>query len=267
MKRKIIYVICISMLSCLLCLSFVSAKTKSVKFNLVSVKLEKNDKKTIVLKNVKKKVKWKIKDGKVIKIEQKKGKYKNKIIIVGKRTGKTTLVAIVGKKKYKLKIQVINKNKRTNKKETRAPVSQTTAKTETTTGLQPETKNEEVTTNTIVGKVECDVIYRDGKINVSITNKSDTTIGTGYTDFRLLKKEEDQWINGIPDGMTYMLEEMFMYVENGKQLQFSIPFYKENSHRELVQVENPLVKGHYKYVHYFQGKNGKESVECEFDVE
>ena len=67
------------------------------------------------------------------------------------------------------------------------------------------------------------------------------------------KKEEDQWINGIPDGMTYMLEEMFIYVENGKQLQFSIPFYKENSNRELVQVENPLVKGHYKYVHYFQG--------------
>lgn len=101
--------------------------------------LEKNvtvvqgKKKTIKLKKVKKKVKWKVIKGKdKIKICKKRGKYKNKIVIRGKKTGKAMIQAKVGKRKYKIKVTVKANQKKlpTNKQ---MPVIETTSKKQETT--------------------------------------------------------------------------------------------------------------------------------------
>jgi len=71
-----------------------------------SVTMTKGDTKTIRLKNVSKKVVWKNSSKKVVRIIEKKGKYKNKIKIKGLRKGKAVITAKVGKKKYKCKVTV-----------------------------------------------------------------------------------------------------------------------------------------------------------------
>ena len=69
-----------------------------------------NATKKIKLFKVGKKVKWKIANKKIVSIKQKKGKYKNIIVIKAKKCGKTSILAKVGKKKYKLKVTVLKKS-------------------------------------------------------------------------------------------------------------------------------------------------------------
>ncbi|MCI9617046.1 MAG: InlB B-repeat-containing protein [Eubacterium sp.] len=72
-----------------------------------SVTVMQGKKKTVKLKKVKKKVKWKVIKGKnKIKICKKSGKYKNKIVIRGKKAGKAMIQAKVGKRTHKIKVVV-----------------------------------------------------------------------------------------------------------------------------------------------------------------
>ena len=82
----------------------VNAKNKP-QLSTKNVILTKGESQTIKLNNVNKKVKWKIKNKKIASIKT-KGKNKQKCIITAKRTGKTTITAIVNNKSYKLKLNV-----------------------------------------------------------------------------------------------------------------------------------------------------------------
>ncbi len=82
---------------------------KKPKLNKKKVTVEVGKKKTITVKNTKKKAKWSIKKGKkYIKITKKK---KSSVTIKGKKAGKAVVVAKVGKKKLSCKVTVKNKNK------------------------------------------------------------------------------------------------------------------------------------------------------------
>ena len=88
----------------------VSAKNKTkVKFNKKSVSIKVGKKTTIKLKSARAKVKWKVKNKKVVKIVNKKGKYNNLIIIKGKKKGKTALTAKYKRRKYKIEVKVNSK--------------------------------------------------------------------------------------------------------------------------------------------------------------
>lgn len=105
MKRKVL-----SVLSCILMLSFVSivnintsdsvvnAKAK-IKLNYSELYLEKGETETLKLKGTKKKPKWSSSNKKVATVN-KKG------VVKAKKVGKATITAKLGKKKYKCKIIV-----------------------------------------------------------------------------------------------------------------------------------------------------------------
>ena len=91
-----------------------SAKTKKAtkpRLSRTSMKIRVRGSKSLVVKNVTKKVKWKVSNKKLISIKT-KGKLKQKAIIKAKkRTGKCYVIARVGKKKLKCKITVLPKKK------------------------------------------------------------------------------------------------------------------------------------------------------------
>ena len=233
----------------------VSAKT--VKFDKSNITIVKNKTKKIKLKNVKKKIKWKVTNKKIVKIISKKGKYNNTIVIKAKKAGKTVIIAKAVKKKYKLKVKVINKSQ---------------SKTDKPTTSTDDTKKQQVTpsensTDNKTVSVECKVDYKDSAINVNLTNNIDDTITTGYTSFKLYKKNGSEWVEGIPEGLTFALIEIACILEKGDQLNFSIPFYRETEGGEYEKVENPLGAGQYKYVHsYYTSKDGQKTVESFFEV-
>lgn len=98
-----------------------------------SVTVMQGKKKTVKLKKVKKKVKWKVIKGKnKIKICKKSGKYKNKIVIRGKKAGKAMIQAKEGKRTHKIKVIVKHK-------QTIAPTTKQIPAIETQTKVQDTT--------------------------------------------------------------------------------------------------------------------------------
>ena len=116
------------------------AATKKVKLSKKKVRLKVGKKKTIKLKNVRKKVKWKVVKGKKVVSIKKKGKLKNKIVIKAKKAGKAVIKATYKKKKYKVKVTVKN-----NKGE-----QQTSGNAQTSTTVAPTTANGVVVTTKVV---------------------------------------------------------------------------------------------------------------------
>lgn len=115
--------------------------------------------------------------------------------------------------------------------------------------------------------VKCKVEYINSALNITITNDSEDTIITGYGEFRLYKKQGEEWGEGISEGLTYIVEEVAIILEKGKSIQYSIPFYLTTENDKLVTVENPLKPGEYKYIHYYNVEGGeKKSTECLFEV-
>lgn len=82
------------------------AKAKKVKLDKTKITLNCGDTKTVTLKNVRKKVSWKVSNKSRISIIKKNGKYKNKIKLKAKKTGSTVLTAVYKKKKYKCRITI-----------------------------------------------------------------------------------------------------------------------------------------------------------------
>ena len=116
------------------------AATKKVKLSKKKVRLKVGKKKTIKLKNVRKKVKWKVVKGKKVVSIKKKGKLKNKIVIKAKKAGKAVIKATYKKKKYKVKVTV-----KSNKGE-----QQTSGNAQTSTTVAPTTANGVVVTTKVV---------------------------------------------------------------------------------------------------------------------
>ncbi len=81
-----------------------AAAAKKVKFNVKKLSLTVGKKKTLKIKNVKKKAKWPIKSGKdKIKLQKKK---KASVVVAAKKAGSAKVQAKVGKKKYVCKVVV-----------------------------------------------------------------------------------------------------------------------------------------------------------------
>ena len=81
-----------------------AAAAKKVKFNVKTLSLTVGKKKTLKIKNAKKKAKWSIKSGKdKIKLQKKK---KASVVVAAKKTGSAKVQAKVGKKKYVCKVVV-----------------------------------------------------------------------------------------------------------------------------------------------------------------
>ena len=84
----------------------VNAATGKVKLNKKTVTVSVGKKKTIILKKVKHRVVWKIVYGKKNVSIKKKGKYKQKIVIKGRKVGNAKIKAIYGNKKFTLKVKL-----------------------------------------------------------------------------------------------------------------------------------------------------------------
>ena len=119
----------------------VSQAKKSEKLSFTKAAIEKGKTKVLCLKNVSKKVKWTVKNKKIVSVKP-YGKYKAKAKIQAKKVGKTTVVAQAknGKKK-RCTIKVVEKKVSDSIQEvpTTVPVqtpTQTTASAQTTTPMQ-----------------------------------------------------------------------------------------------------------------------------------
>lgn len=96
------FVLCITSIG----MNTYAANKKKVKLNQTKIVLNVGNKKQVVLRNVKGKVIWKVKNSKIIRIAKKQGKYKNKVIIKAKNKGSTKIIATYKKKKYVVKVKV-----------------------------------------------------------------------------------------------------------------------------------------------------------------
>ncbi len=86
-----------------------AAKKKAVKLSTKRISIKVGQKKTIKVKNTKKKAKWSVKSGKKnITLSKKK---KKSVVVKGKKAGKAVVVAKIGKKKLSCKVTVTKKKK------------------------------------------------------------------------------------------------------------------------------------------------------------
>jgi len=131
-KKAIAVAVTMSLMTCLVPNGSITVNAASKKSMLSKTKISVNvgKKKTVKLKKAKYKVVWKIISGKKNISIKKKGKYKQKILIKGKKIGKAKIKAVYGKKKYILKVTVKGNNKENISKNVETPKNiETTSKT------------------------------------------------------------------------------------------------------------------------------------------
>ncbi|MBT9693037.1 discoidin domain-containing protein [Eubacterium ventriosum] len=141
-KKAIAVAVTMSLMTCLVPNGSITANAASKKSMLSKTKISVNvgKKKTVKLKKAKYKVVWKIISGKKNISIKKKGKYKQKIQIKGKKIGKAKIKAVYGKKKYILKVTVKGNNKENISKNVETPKNiETTSKTTVQTTVEPTT--------------------------------------------------------------------------------------------------------------------------------
>lgn len=96
----------------------VYAKSKKARLSNRKITISVGKTKLVRLKNVSKKVTWKVISGKkVVKLVKKLGKYKNTVKIKGRKAGKAVLRAKCNRKTYKVRI-IVNEKKTKPKEET-----------------------------------------------------------------------------------------------------------------------------------------------------
>ena len=159
-KKKIISMSLIMFMLLTICVPNISAAkgTETIKLSSKKITLAVGKSRIIILKNVHKKVKWTVKNKKIIKIVERKGRYQNKIVVRGKKKGSTILMAKCGKKHYTVRVNVIKKNteittisepaviaETTTAQQIGGKEAETTSKDETMTAEQGETSTDEVT--------------------------------------------------------------------------------------------------------------------------
>lgn len=113
----------------------VAAKAKAPKLSSKKISIKVGQKKTIKVKNTKKKVKWSIKSGKKnITLSNKK---KTSVAVKGKKSGSAVVLAKVGKKKLTCKVTVTKKASTTAPKTTPTPTANTNNKSTSTPAVTP----------------------------------------------------------------------------------------------------------------------------------
>lgn len=254
---------CLVMVICLVVSSVsVFAIDKDIKTTLTNKKIsiEIGKKKSVKLKNVEKGVKWKITKGKKIISIERKGKYKNRIIIKGKKAGKAVIVAKYKKKTYRVKVVV---NKKKGKKEINTKQQETTKMPEITStekATTPETSVAETSTEEATTEMIEHQIFAELQNNVIVQGKDLLTI-TYYV------KEGNI---GIPATYVYTSAPlMFQRYENGMWVDVPLtgepfqsdyvwitPYEPEVVEVDLTKHYGELSEGRYRYTKRFVFNDG-----------
>ncbi|MCI9617351.1 MAG: hypothetical protein HFG31_05035 [Eubacterium sp.] len=245
------FVLCITSIG----MNTYAANKKKVKLNQTKIVLNVGNKKQVVLRNVKGKVIWKVKNSKIIRIAKKQGKYKNKVIIKAKNKGSTKIIATYKKKKYVVKVKV-DSRKKGKEKTTVVPkyTEQSTSVIPETTKGQEETTSEEQTSGKEVDlkeKLKLEVtnspvkLGDDMQIDVKISSLTEGIFRTGYEFGKLEILNGDEW-------KTVEIKEWYAITGLGN-IQKDHPFIFSigvNTEKEKsnVYIDN-LVAGHYRYSH------------------
>lgn len=250
MRKKITSILlCIVLIITNISMNTYAANTKKVKISKTKMVFIVGNKKQLVLRNVKGKVTWKVKNSKIIKITKKHGKYKNKVTIKAKKKGRTKIVATYKKKKYVVRVK-INSRKRVIKNKTQ----QNTVKIPTTSKDEKETMVEEQTTNKkldLKEELKLEVtnspikLGDDMHMNVRISSVKGNHFITCYTFGKLEILKENGWQSvDIKDG--FEIERLGNVSENNP-FEFSIGINVDRG-QCYVHIDN-LVAGHYRYSH------------------
>lgn len=229
----------------------VSAKNKSkIKFNKKLVNVKVGKKTTIKLKSVHAKVKWKVKDNKVAKIVNKKGKFKNVIIIKGKKEGKTVLIAKYRKSKYKINVKVNSKTVKSQNNVSQSVPNQ--QKPSIVTNMEMEIENSPI-------KMSEDGI----SIGVKIINNTNEYCYMDYAFGKLEKYENKAWKS--IDVREMVSIEILGIINKKSYLSFTIGLNGKGG--ETFGYIDNLSTGHYRYTHTVKGEDGHtEDVSAEFDI-
>mgnify|MGYP000060510249 FL=1 len=223
------------------------------------VLIYKNKTKVIKLKNVKGKVKWKVRNRKIVRIIKIKGKYNNSIKVKGKNKGKTKIIAIYKHRKY-----VVNINVKQKKKE---PVNNidkkahTTVTEETTTAIPNETIISPVKENQLEIVNNPIKINDDMKLELKVTNNSKVSLRLTYHFGKLEKLENGVWEQ--IQIKEYCAIEPLIFLESNESCEFTININKEAG-SSYVFIEN-LKPGHYRYSHY-EDITESRYISGEFDI-
>ncbi|MBE5958235.1 MAG: hypothetical protein E7254_05145 [Lachnospiraceae bacterium] len=171
-----------------------------VSFSNKVISLNVGARKTIKLKGVNKKIKWKIKNTKIAKIVAKKGKFKNKITIEGLKKGSTKITAKYKSQKYTAKIKVLTAFK--DEKEattTKSGTSPNAAGTNGNTNITETTANvKDPLTMSVSGKVNKD---DNGDYVLALNYTISENGGDGSYVFtpglgiKLEKKVDNNWVD------------------------------------------------------------------------
>lgn len=158
-------------ITCVICVVGIVG-TINVNADTKKVDIVVNKTKTIKVKKPSVKVKWTIKNKKIVKIVKIKGKKNNILKIKGIKNGKTKIIAKYKNKKRVFIINVVNKNKKKNTDSEKIINNQDKTQNSETTSSQntANNKNEETTTNGEAGKGDNQNPVNETKIKLSYVN-------------------------------------------------------------------------------------------------
>lgn len=221
------------------------AKTnKRVTLSKKNVTLSVGKKAVVKLKNANMKVKWRVKNKKIAKVVNKKGKYDNSITIKGIKKGRTTLIAKCKKKSYKIKIIV---KKKTMPKSQKSMVNTIT------------TKKSEEKKSFIVAK-EADYSTKTKLLSITY----------------LVEKANERFEPAFCPGESGILEiktkegwESIPFLEGTSFAEYLIRFSKDGiniANINIGELYGDLVSGKYRYTIKFIVDSGTINVPVEFEV-
>lgn len=236
------------------------AQKKRTKLSSKKIELTVGETKKIKLSRPSKKVKWKVKNEKIVKIIKNSGKKNQTIKIKGLKAGKTKITAKCNKKKYTIKVTVYDVASDMVK-----PTVETTAVAETTTKVS----ETETTTVGEPGKLVAKMGYTilspsdNLKIWYKFDAPTDLVVGIDENPYLLEMYQDGNWVE-IPIKSDYENIEGIIGVE------YYNPFTLEFS---LEDVYGTLDPGHYRYTeeildHHANTSNQPydDTISVEFDI-
>ena len=261
MKKRIVIATLASAFVCSTCVNTninaaAATKTKQVKGavlvkNKASIKVGKTTK--IKLKNASQKVKWKVKNKKLVKITKKSGKKNEQITVKGIKSGTAKIVAEHGKNKFTVTIKVQeSKKKATENKEEKTTVNATQVNTPKTEVAKTETtKNiaNKITAEAVTDKVKAG---ENLKIRYTVTGNEDKSYHYDEAPGTLERLESDKWVS-LNKKATATWKEIGYVLAKGTSNTLEVP---------LEAYYEGVTAGHYRYT-----KNiGENAVSVEFEV-
>lgn len=221
-----------------------AAASKKVKVSNRKVQIYVGKTEKIKLLNAPKKVKWNISNKKIAKITKKIGKKQNKVIIKGKKYGKTKIIARLGNKKYVVKIIVKRRLKKLNTEKQKIP-KPNIPKNE----LPIKNSNVEII-QTVMNQ---GAITTEDNLLLKFTFSAYTNGGFGYGEdpgkLEILRNGEWLEMERIPIPIKDIA---FPPMKFGDERLYSLP---------MSQYFENIIPGHYRYV-----KDEKYCIPVEFDV-